>query len=77
MKNVLHVPKITKNLMSVGQIVDEGIQVQFNRGGCFIEDGDRVIAHRRREGRMFILETNSVDTAIYAKGKKVETNIDL
>ena len=36
-KNVLHVPTITKNLVSVGQIVEQGMQVRFDQGGCFIE----------------------------------------
>ena len=35
-KNVLHVPTITKNLVLVGQIVEQGMQVRFNQGGCFV-----------------------------------------
>ena len=37
MRNVLHVSVITKNLVSVGQIVD---QVRLTHHGCFIEDED-------------------------------------
>ena len=29
-KNILHVPTITKNLVSVGKIVEQGMQVRFN-----------------------------------------------
>ena len=36
--NVLHVPTITKNLVSIGQIVDQGMQVRFTHLGCFIEE---------------------------------------
>ena len=36
-KNVLHVPSITKNLVSVGQVVEQGMQVRSNNRGCFIE----------------------------------------
>ena len=36
--NVLHVLTITKNLVSVGQIVDQGMQVRFTHLGCFIEE---------------------------------------
>ena len=32
--NVLHIPTITKNLVSVGQIVDQGMQVRFTHLGC-------------------------------------------
>ena len=31
MKGALHVPKFTKNLVSIGQIVEQGIKVQFNK----------------------------------------------
>ena len=36
-KNVLHVPTITKNLVSVGQMVEQAMQVRFNQERCFIE----------------------------------------
>ena len=32
--NVLHVPTITKNLVSVGQIVDQGMEVRFTHSGA-------------------------------------------
>ena len=60
--NVLHVPTITKNLVSVGQIVDQGMQVWFTHLGCFIEEEGQVIAQGRRVGRIFILDTNDVGT---------------
>ena len=53
--NVLHVPTITKNLVSVGQIIDQGMEVRFTHLGCFIEEEGSVIAQGRRDGRMFIL----------------------
>jgi hypothetical protein len=30
LKNVLYVPAITKNLISVGQMVEQGLHVTFN-----------------------------------------------
>ena len=36
-KNVFEVPTIRKNLVSVGQIVEQGMQVRFNNEGFFIE----------------------------------------
>ena len=35
---VLNVSTITKNLVLVGQIVDQGIQVRFMHLGCFIQE---------------------------------------
>ena len=49
--NVLHVSTFTKNLVSVRQIVDQGMQVRFTHLGCFIEEEGRVIAQGRRDGR--------------------------
>ena len=58
--NVLHVPTITKNLVSVGEIVDQGIQVRFTHLGCFIEEEGQVIAQGCSDERMFILDTNEL-----------------
>jgi len=38
LKDVIHVPTITKNLVFVGQMVEQGLQVTFNLNGCFVED---------------------------------------
>ena len=65
--NVLHVPTITKNLVSIGQIVEQGMQVRFDQGGCFIEKEGRIITRGRREGRMFILDSHEMTSAMFAK----------
>ena len=66
--NMLHVPTITKNLVFVGQIVDQGMQVRFTHLRCFIDEEGQIIVQGRRGGRMFILDTNDVGTAMFAKG---------
>jgi hypothetical protein len=38
LKDILHVPTITKKLVSIGQMVEQGLQVTFNSNGCFVED---------------------------------------
>jgi hypothetical protein len=38
LKNVLYVLTITKNLVSIGQMVEQGLQVTFNPDGCFVEN---------------------------------------
>ena len=75
LKNVLHVPTITKHLISVGQIVEQGMQVRFNNDGCFIERIDQIVAHGHREGRMFILTSNEVKSAMFAMDLKVEYDL--
>ena len=76
-KNVLHVPTITRNLVSVNQIVEQGIQVHFNNEGCFIKKDGRLIAKGHREGRMFILDSNEVNSAMFAKELKVDIVLEV
>ena len=57
--NGLHVPDITKNLVSIGQMVEQGLEVRFNIDGCFVEyfnNKDRLIAKGKRMGHMFTLD---------------------
>ena len=49
-KTVLYVPIVMENLVSVRKIVEQGMQVQLNRGGCFIEEKGHLVARGRREG---------------------------
>ena len=53
------------------------MQVRFTHLGCFIEEEGQVIVQGRRDGRMFILDTNDVGTAMFAKGQKFTSEIDL
>ena len=76
-KSVLHVPTITKNLVSVSQIVEQGMQVRFNHGGYFFEKEGRLIARGRREGQMFILDSHEIKMSMFAKGHKVDIDIEL
>jgi hypothetical protein len=53
LKNVLHVSTITKNMVSIGQMVEQGLQVTFNPNGCFVEDmknQGKLIAKGERNG---------------------------
>ena len=73
-KNILHVPTIMKNLVSVGQIVEQGMQVHFNHGGCFIEKEGHLISHGQREGQMFILNSHKMKWVIFTKGYITQKN---
>ena len=53
------------------------MQLHFNNGGCFIEKNGRLIARGRRQGQMFILDLDEVISSMFAKGLKVESNIEL
>jgi len=38
LKDVLYVLTITKNLVSIGQMVEQDLQMTFNPDGCFVEN---------------------------------------
>ncbi len=53
-KDVLHVPKLHANLLSVSKILSSGCKVQFNMNECIVRafDGE-VIAIPLREGNLY------------------------
>jgi hypothetical protein len=53
-KDVLHVPKLHANLLSVSKILSSGCKVQFNMNECIVRafDGE-VIAIALREGNLY------------------------
>jgi len=78
LKDIRHVPTITKNLVSVGQMVEQGLQVTFNPNGCFVEDmknQGKLIAKGERNGQMFTLDVTmpKVNSMLFTMEKKLET----
>jgi hypothetical protein len=74
LKDVFHVPTITKKLVSIGQMVEQGLHVTFNPNGCFVEDvknQGKLIVKRERNGRMFTLDVNmpKVNSMLFTHGK--------
>lgn len=57
---VLHVPDLTVNLLSVAQMVDKGFTVIFKSNGCRILDSNNVLfGTGRRENKLFVLNTKT------------------
>jgi len=74
LKDVLHVPTITKKLVFVGQMVEQGLHVTFNPNGCFVEvmkTQGKLITKGERNGRMFTLDVNmpEVNSMLFTHGK--------
>jgi len=74
LKDVFHVPTITKKLVSIGQMVEQHLQVTFNPNGCFVENmknQGKLIVKRERNGRMFTLDVNmhEVNSMLFTHGK--------
>jgi hypothetical protein len=75
LKDVLHVQIITKKLISVGQMVEQGLQVTFNPNGYFVENmknQSKLIAKGEMNGRMFTLGVNmpKVSSMLFPHGKR-------
>ena len=56
LKNVLYVPKLAHNLISVSQITNDGKTIKFFDESCKIMQNDRMIAHGTKMNNLFILD---------------------
>ena len=76
---VLHVPNLAKNLIYVGQTVEQGIQVKFKKSGCFIEKHGKLIGKGKRQGRMFVLDVDmpKKTTTMFAGGLNVISDVQM
>jgi hypothetical protein len=56
--DVLLVPELSMNLLSVGQLCDQGHSVTFFSNGCFVKDisTGKLVGTGRRSGRLFVLD---------------------
>ena len=77
LSNILHFPNITKSLVSIGQMVEQGLQVRFNFDGYFVEDFNnkcKLIAKGKRSSQMFTLDVNmpKVKYAMFVHGAGIE-----
>ncbi|MCO5585635.1 hypothetical protein L7F22_039570 [Adiantum nelumboides] len=80
--DVLHVPNITKNLVSIGQMVEQGLQVRFNADSLYVEEykkNGKLIAQGKKVGRMFTLDVNipEVNAVMFAHGSGVVADIEI
>ena len=56
LKNVLYVPKLSHNLISVPQVSKRGMDIVFYRDGCNILRGKKTLASASRMGDLYILD---------------------
>jgi hypothetical protein len=82
LSNVLHVPNITKNLVFVGQMIEQGLQVRFNPDGCYVKnfkDKCRLVVKGKKMGKMFTLDVSmpKVEATMFAQGAGVVADMDI
>lgn len=80
--DVLHVPQIIKNLVFIGQMIRQGLQVRFNLDGCFVKEFNnkyKLVAKGKRIGKLFTLDVNvlEVKAVRFAHGLGVVVDTDI
>nr|KYP56918.1 Putative transposon Ty5-1 protein YCL075W family [Cajanus cajan] len=64
--DVLYVPEIDQNLLSVGQLLERGFKLKFENKHCFIKDvNDKEIFSIKMSGRSFTLDPMEEEQAAY------------
>ncbi|CAN0913224.1 Retrovirus-related Pol polyprotein from transposon RE1 [Linum grandiflorum] len=58
LSNTLLVPKLVPNLVSVGQLTEDGCEIIFNDKGCIVQDQKTrtILGKGRKDGRIYVLE---------------------
>ena len=74
-KDVLYIPELNQNLLSVAQMLRNGYEVAFKENFCFITDAnDSAIAKIKMKGNGFYLDLNVVEGNTL--GVKYEMSVD-
>ena len=60
LKNVRHVPKLTKSLINSGQLDDEGYMTTFGDRSWKITKGSFIVAHGTKSGTLYMLHVSTV-----------------
>ncbi|GLU14187.1 hypothetical protein SLE2022_307710 [Rubroshorea leprosula] len=78
--NALLVPKLSYNLLSVGQLCDLGFEVTFSAHGCHVQDPQtrQLLGTGRKVGRLFELNylhipDNKMDTPSFPNDRFIQT----
>ena len=77
LKNVLVVPKIKKNLLSVSKLIDDNAcSFEFNSSGFVIKDSkQQIVAKGHRQGNLFALEEGKIEALAAVNAKGVSSDI--
>src|SRR5205807_8745033 len=74
--DVLHVPKIGSNLLSIAKVVDHGHHLLFSPSSCQIRSDKGIRMHGIREGNVYLLRTdNRIFVALSNKESAVAAEI--
>ena len=70
--NVLYVPELAHNLLSVSKAVEKGISFTLNDHGCIIKDANRrLITVATKVGNLYIVANAKLEDYVYSVTKKL------
>jgi len=64
LKNVRHVLKLKRNLISVGQLADGGMKTTFDGDVCKITKGAMVMTHDKKEGILYMMSSSGASISV-------------
>ena len=73
LNNVRYVPKLTKNLVSIGQLDDLGYKTEFANGSWKISKGAMTIAKGKKVGSLYLTEQKSGEALV--SSESVDANL--
>jgi hypothetical protein len=57
---VLHVPKMKNNFISISKLISKGLKVEFDKNGCKVNNAHGiVVAEAQREKNLYLLNVNA------------------
>lgn len=72
LKDVLYVPKLRRNLISMSQLADDGFEIQVKKDTIALTNGDSTLTAERKNGLYVLEPTNPVESnAAEGKVKKI------
>ena len=69
-------PKLSTNLLSIGQLVDNNCTVQFSNSGCIVQDqvSEKMIVKGPKVGRLFPLLLSSSPMSNYVAYNAIQSD---
>ena len=64
LKNVNHVPKLKRNLISIGQLADVGMKTTFDNDVCKIIKDAMVVAHGKKKDTLYMTSSSTASISV-------------
>ncbi|CEG41686.1 polyprotein [Plasmopara halstedii] len=72
-EDVLYVPDLNQRLLSIPALSEKGMHVTFGKALCKIKSDKEIVIRVTQKGKLFVLESNSVESAIISKEVSQDT----